>query len=215
VKENYIEIQKTANYYTLGELNEQTQEVFFILHGYGELASGFLEKFNPIMNGHRFIIAPEALNKFYLRGVRGKIGASWMTSKDRSNDIKTNLAYFDKVYEAVMKNKFLNNIKIRLLGFSQGGETACRWFASTKKRIDELILWGGKVPPTDINIEAFIARLNTPLTIIVGNEDRFITPEILKKQIELLEENKIEYRLKKYSGRHDILPEYFRQISFF
>ena len=214
LKENHMEITKTVRYYTLGSLDEHTKEIIFVIHGYGELASEFIMKFDPVMNKHRFIIAPEAPNKFYLRGVKGKIGSSWMTSEDRANEIRTNLNYFDKLYAELLTGRITPAMKIRLLGFSQGGATACRWFANTIGRIDELILWGGVVPP-DIDANALKEKLQNPLIVIAGDDDRFITKERLAEQTEFMNANKINYSLKKYSGKHDILPEYFNQISFF
>ena len=43
---NHIQVTKTARYFTLGELNEKTLEVWFVLHGYAQLASDFIKDFD-------------------------------------------------------------------------------------------------------------------------------------------------------------------------
>lgn len=52
MKESFIEITKTARYYTLGNLNNQTKEVWFVLHGYAQLAKKFISLFQDIVNPH-------------------------------------------------------------------------------------------------------------------------------------------------------------------
>ena len=34
IREEHITVSKTARYYTLGELNEQTQQVWIVIHGF-------------------------------------------------------------------------------------------------------------------------------------------------------------------------------------
>lgn len=205
MKTNYIQTSKTARYYTLGKFDESTDEILFVLHGYGELASEFISKFTSLENGKRFIIAPEAMNRFYLRGLYGKVGATWMTKEDRENEIKDYINYLDNVYNLLLQNK-TSGVKVRLLGFSQGGATASRWFTETECKIDELILWGSSVPH-DINYSKLKSKLTSKLIYIIGDKDKFITKEKLTEELELLDQNKIDYEIKKYSGKHDILPE--------
>jgi flagellar FliL protein len=44
MQENHIDIRKSARYYTLGALNDNTSEVWFILHGYAQLAKDILHE---------------------------------------------------------------------------------------------------------------------------------------------------------------------------
>lgn len=42
-----------ARYYTMGELSEQTRTIWWVMHGYGQLAAYFLQKFaflDPLKN---------------------------------------------------------------------------------------------------------------------------------------------------------------------
>ena len=98
---NHILVTKTARYFTLGELNENTRELWFVLHGYAQLASDFIQDFEGLDNGTRFIVAPEGLNKFYARGFGGKPAASWMTSEDRENEIIDYINYLNTKRQAL------------------------------------------------------------------------------------------------------------------
>src|SRR5207302_5058394 len=86
MREHSIKVRRSARYYTLGPDDERTvRDVWFVLHGYGQLAAQFIGIFEAVNDGTRLIVAPEALNRFYVAGVetapaaeRG-VGATWMT----------------------------------------------------------------------------------------------------------------------------------------
>ena len=40
--EKHIKVERTARYFTLGELNEHTEQIWFVCHGYGQLAEYFM-----------------------------------------------------------------------------------------------------------------------------------------------------------------------------
>ena len=44
MKEHSIKIEKTAYYYSIGELNNETNEIWIACHGYGQLAKYFIKK---------------------------------------------------------------------------------------------------------------------------------------------------------------------------
>jgi hypothetical protein len=51
--EHQIKIERTARYYTLGELNDNTKTIWFVVHGYGQLSQYFIRKF---ANGEPYAI---------------------------------------------------------------------------------------------------------------------------------------------------------------
>ncbi len=59
-------VPRTARYYTLGPTHGFPRELWFVCHGYGQLAERFLRQFAPLDDGTRLIVAPEALSRFYL-----------------------------------------------------------------------------------------------------------------------------------------------------
>ncbi len=153
------------------------------------------------------IIAPEALNRFYIKGFSGKVGSTWMTKEDRESEIKDYVNYLDSVYDEVINFSLLSKIKITVLGFSQGTITACRWLSKSKSKADRLILWGGGVPP-DVDLEFSRELFNSlQLTIIVGNKDEFISAEQIEKEEQQLKKNNINYSLILFEGKHIIKKE--------
>lgn len=198
-----ITVSKTANYYTLGNV-KTAKTIWFVLHGYGYLAEFFIKKFEPILNNETCVIAPEALSRFYLNGFSDRIGASWMTKHQRIEEIEDYSNYLQSLYETILTENNNNYTKINIVGFSQGGATACRWLASKNVWCTNFILWAS-VFPDDINFN-FI-KPNTNTTLIYGNQDEFLTEErvaLLRKQIE---DSKIDVNVITFDGKHDIPKE--------
>ena len=106
--ERHITVRRTARYFTLGPADGSPRQVWFVLHGYGQLASQFVRVFEPLDDGTRLIVAPEALNRFYLVGVDTMpaadrpVGATWMTREDRDNEIEDYIAYLDDLAATVL-----------------------------------------------------------------------------------------------------------------
>ena len=208
-----IAISKTARYYIMGKPSAKINSVWIVLHGYSQLAENFIKIFEPIKNETTLIIAPEALNKFYIKGFSGKVGSAWMTKEDRENEIKDYVNYLDSVYDDVIKFGLLSKTKITVLGFSQGTAAACRWISKGKSKVDRLILWGGGVPP-DVDLELSKELFNSlQLTIIVGDKDEFISAEQIEKEDQRLKKNNIKYSLILFEGKHVIRKETLLKID--
>jgi predicted esterase len=207
-----INVSKTARYYILGAPTKKINSVWIVLHGYGQLAENFIEYFKPVANETTLVVAPEALNRFYLNGFSGKTGSTWMTKEDRENEIKDYVEYLDSVYNEVVKYGLLGKAKITLLGFSQGAATASRWLSLGKSKIDRLILWGGFVPD-DVNSEPAINILSfvKPL-MVLGDKDEFISEDNLQKEVQRLNKIKLSHEVFCYEGKHEIKAEILRQI---
>ncbi len=202
-----ISIQKTARFFLIGKPSEKIKSVLIVLHGYGQLAEVFIKYFGPIKNETTLIIAPEALNKFYIKGFSGKVGATWMTKEDRENEIKDYVSYLDAVYDDVIKFGLISTATIAVLGFSQGTVTACRWLSKGKSKVDRLILWGGGIPP-DVDLELSNELFNSiQLTIVVGDKDEFISLDQIEKEEQRLKKNNIKYSLMLFEGKHIIKKE--------
>lgn len=212
IKQN-ISVLKTARYYLSQEISDKIKSIWFVLHGYGQLAEEFIGNFNSISNESTLIIAPEALNRFYWKGLGGRIGATWMTKEERLNEIKDYINFLNMVYCEVLQNLSNNQIKITVLGFSQGTATACRWAVESKIKIDKLILWGGTIPP-DIDLETFGKIIEASnLTIVIGDKDEFTNENQVEQEIKRLDECKLIYQIIRFKGKHEILPQILRQIK--
>ncbi|MGE0561216.1 MAG: alpha/beta hydrolase [Flavobacteriales bacterium] len=201
-KKNNLIVEKTATYYTLGDVNT-AKTIWFVLHGYGYLAEFFIKKFEPIVNNKTCVIAPEALSKFYLNGFYGRVGASWMTKQDRENEIIDYVKYLNQLYHLLVSNQN-KNVKINVVGFSQGGSTACRWIADGKIKVDNFILWS-TVFPDDMNFEKILN--NSKLFLIYGTNDEFLTPEKISTLEQQITTDAINCKVISFDGPHDIPKE--------
>lgn len=197
MQEHHFSASRSARYFTLGS-PEHADDLWFVCHGYGQLAARFLERFRSLQAEGRCIVAPEGLSRFYLTEspTERRVGASWMTREDRLHEIDDYVRYLDGVYTKLV----LRNARVTVLGFSQGTATACRWTALGSSRIDRLIVWGGEVPP-DLDLK----RLRVPsLTLVYGTRDEFFTPKIVAATEARLREHKIPYELLPFEGGHEI-----------
>src|SRR5256886_9563890 len=146
MREHHIGVSRTARYFTLGNSSSGVGEVWFACHGYGQVASRFLEKLRVLDDGHRYLVAPEGLSRFYLSEspTERRVGASWMTREDRLAEIEDYVRYLDAVYAAVFESLDRAGVTVHALGYSQGASTVSRWAALGKAKIDRLTLWGDR-----------------------------------------------------------------------
>lgn len=199
--EHRLPVSRTARYFTLGAAATAAREVWFVLHGYGQLAARFLRGFAPLDDGKRLIVAPEALSRFYLDPAEHqKVGATWMTREDRLTEIADYVRYLDAVYQDVFVRVQRAGKTVQVLGFSQGAATACRWAALGSTEIDRLIVWSGEVPP-DLDL-AGLRRI--PLVFVHGRQDEFITSKVAATIEARLREHGIQYRMVPFEGAHEL-----------
>ncbi len=209
---HYLKVEKTARVVTSGTTNSKLKQVWLIAHGYGHLASYFINKFDALNREENFIIVPEGLHRYYLNSTNGKVGASWMTKEEREKDIEDYCNYLDKVYETFIA-PLRENIIINALGFSQGGATICRWAAKTKLHIDNLIIWGSVTPP-DMNLKDDLQKLKYCNWIYVaGSNDEYLSKAQQQEQLELLHKYGIKPETVFYEGEHDIQVEALRLLT--
>lgn len=209
MKENHLLVTKTARYYTLGELNNHTRHVWFLLHGFGQMAAPFLKLFQPLAQENTFFIAPEALNRFYLQGSSGNVGATWMTKEDRLNEIKDYINYLNEIYELLELEKFPET-RITALGFSQGASTVTRWANATPHRIDDVIVYAGEVGAELLPLHQHSPLKRTSNYFIYGTRDEFFPYEVfLKMKTTYTEMNFTEIE---FEGGHEIKPEILQKL---
>ncbi|MEY4540880.1 MAG: hypothetical protein RLZZ306_2637 [Bacteroidota bacterium] len=174
MQKHQLTIQKTANYVTIGEINEQTENVWFVIHGYGQLAEYFIKKFKVLDDGKTVIIAPEALSKFYLKEFSGRIGATWMTKYERDSEIMDYVNYLNLLYDTVLKGIDVNKLKINILGFSQGTATVARWCMNETIKYDRLILWAGYFGNGIQDVIDPLKVADKEVILCYGKEDEFL-----------------------------------------
>lgn len=205
INTKHLRTEKTASVFYAGNLRNM-HEIWLVLHGYGQRADDFLKQFYPLEHKNRLIVAPEALNRFYLSGGKGKIGASWMTSRERENEIKDYINYIETLLKTIIANT-KQKPEINVLGFSQGTATALRFSARTKRKIHRLVLWSGSIAP-DINFQKAAKKFsNENLILIYGKNDKIFPLEVAKKEKLILEKHQIEHKFLIHGGEHQISPE--------
>lgn len=210
-----ISIQKTARFVTLGQPTQALKQVWYVFHGYGQLATEFVQEFAYIANGSRYFIAPEGLSRFYCSGASGKVGASWMTREDRLYEISDYLNYTNAVYEKVNEELPDQNVKKVLFGFSQGVSTVCRWLEQVNIQADRLILWAGTIPP---ELDLWKIKAHYPdleVYIVVGIKDPLAKPGLIKEDEARLEKSELHYKKIRFEGKHELHPPTLRKLSEF
>ena len=211
--EHHISVGRTARYVVLGPTPKAAgiQEVWFVLHGYGQLAATFVRQFEILDDGTRLIIAPEALNRFYMTGVGSApaserpVGATWMTREDRQHEIADYLAYLDALWGSIAANlPDPLTLRLTVLGFSQGTATAARWVSFGAAHPTHLLLWGGLLPP-ELDIADPNHRLrDAELRFVIGSKDGFVTDARLAEEESRMQAAGLPYEVVRYSGSHGI-----------
>lgn len=185
IQEYSLKVSRTARVFTLGKLNSETKYVWLVCHGYGQLAYYFIQKFK--LPTDHYIVAPEALSRFYMEDKYEKVGASWMTKEDRLHEIEDYLSYLDSVYEQYIIDGLNENIQVVALGFSQGCSTISRWAANTCYRIDKLVMVGG-VPAQELWENGSLKKYKAIINL--GKEDTFFKG---RNYDEIIEKTKIMF----------------------
>jgi predicted esterase len=198
INHHKIQVSKTAEIITSGKLSEKTKEIWIVLHGYAQLPEYFIKNFDGLANA--FIIAPSALSRAYVKGYNGRVGAIWMTSHERADEIEDYIKYLNKIADYFNLSKYANTT-INLLGFSQGAATAGRFAAYTNLKIDRLILWGGILP---IEIENNQRIKNMERNIVYGTQDEFILPQEELFKATIARYSLSGFEILRYKGKHRI-----------
>ena len=194
-------------------------EVWLACHGYGQLASRFIRRFEGIADGKRVIVAPEALSRFYLSGSAGphssedRVGASWMTREGRDAEIADQVTYLDMVCARVFEGIPRGTVGLVGFGFSQGAAAVCRWAARTASPPDHLILWGSGVPLDVLEKGTVRGLMRARLTIVIGSRDPIANSDQVEIHRARLDEAGLSYRLVTYEGGHEIDENVLRQIA--
>jgi predicted esterase len=208
VAEHHLTVARTARYCTLGDGSAAVNELWIVCHGFAQLARTFVEEFRTIAGAGRLIIAPEALNRFYLNreggraGASARVGATWMTREDRLAEIDDYVRYLDQLYREVTEGQ-RREVRVTALGFSQGTATVARWLVHGAARIDRLVLWAGLLPPEIDGSGQSRDRLQSAeLVLVRGMRDEMLDVQQLQAQQAALERAGIRVRTEEFDGGH-------------
>jgi predicted esterase len=208
MQEKELSFSFSARYFKLAPTDGVTQQVWFVLHGYGQLAQYFIKNFQSLADRGITVIAPEALSRFYLEDVQSRtrtgnnrVGATWMTRENRLTDIRNYITFLNGVYSKEITEPL---VPITILGFSQGAATASRWVIDGKIHFDRLVLWAGVFPP-DMNFEAGKEILqNKKVVLAYGTKDPFLNDERFTEMKTLSQSLNITADTVTFDGAHEI-----------
>jgi predicted esterase len=213
MQSKYINVTKRARYYQIGEANSSIKKVWMVFHGYAMLSEFFIKKFEILNDGETLIIAPEALNRFYITENFSRVGASWMTKLERENDIVENNQYIESLFQKVSKDIGHSNFQLNVLGFSQGSATACRWIFSANNKTNNFIVWAGDIPKDCLKDENRSKWNSLNTFLVFGTKDPLITTDLSLKFQKRISEYKLNFDLVEYDGDHRIFPKVLREVS--
>lgn len=200
MKQHWISTEQEQRVDVLGELKPSTKHIWIGLHGYGQLVEFFQRPFRDAETEDRAFVFPQAPHKFYINGVSGRVGASWMTKHERLKDIENQKQYLNTVLNWVHAKA--PTAQIHVLAFSQGVATIMRFLGHSPVTISTLLAWAGSWPP-DASVENIKALSKINFQGWFGDKDEFISRQ---KQIEIQAHYKNQFELDLevsiYEGGH-------------
>lgn len=198
-------------------MSSRTTDLWIVCHGFGQLAREFLPLFEAIAIPGRALVAPEALSRFYMsqgnvHTPATPVGATWMTTEDRENEIVDYVAYLDLLLAGIIP-RVSPDATVTALGFSQGVATVSRWVAQSGPSLKKLVLWGGLLPPEFKDPRTIGGLVSQPLHFVSGTRDRYITPNLAASQFERLKALGISVSFTEFDGGHVIDSAALRSIA--
>jgi predicted esterase len=215
---HWIPVAQEQRVDSLGTLSDATKHVWVGLHGYGQLVQFFARHFRSLATEERAFVFPQGPHKFYLNGVHGRVGASWMTKDERLVDIANQRLYLGFVFQWIKQQA--PKATIHCVAFSQGVATIMRCIGHPDVQPSSILAWAGSWPP-DLDETNRAALEELRFKACFGTRDEYITTE---KQQEMrgyyLEKYNFEPSVSVYEGGHSFDAEklgpgnrHFRKIT--
>ncbi|GAB4049374.1 alpha/beta hydrolase [Spirosoma litoris] len=213
--EHHLPVQRTARYYTIGSLTEQTKTIWFCLHGFGQLAQYFGRKFTGLDDGETFVVVPEGLSRSYTDSNYQRVGASWMTREDRDYEISDYVLYLNSLYDRVLNGLKPDEtgLQITVLGFSQGAATACRWLNTQHVHANRLILWAGYLPHGLADLINPATLETTETHYIYGRQDEYLVElNDINGYLTRLQTDIPTLQITAFDGGHRVEPDILKTL---
>ena len=201
--EHHLRVQRTARYHMLGNAST-AEELWVVVHGYGQLGRFFLNNFNGMESNSRCIVAPEALSRFYLDSAHSRVGATWMTREERLLEVDDHVAYLDALVAKLMEQA-PQGLRVKALGFSQGVATVSRWALKGNTKLQKMILWAGSLPP-ELDQQTLSVWRNIHVDLVLGDRDEYAKAGDLEAMDRRLELAGVSRQSHRFSGTHKLEP---------
>ncbi|AZQ61331.1 hypothetical protein EI427_03560 [Flammeovirga pectinis] len=213
----WVSIKFDAPFLTNNTLTSEMDALWFVFHGYGQLAEHFIRRFDVLDSSTNHVVALQGLSKFYLDNNYKKVGASWMTKLEREVDILHQKRYIDEVFYNRLMKADKKEMKLNFFAFSQGGATLLRWLKDAQPKVDNLIMWAADLPSeltvTDFN---FLSE-ESNLVVVLGNQDPFAKMIDITRQKELLQNLPCSTEFVSFDGGHlvkrDVLETIIEKLN--
>ena len=184
------------------------QAIVIGFHGYMENAQIQMDRLTAIPGAERWTLASvQALHRFY-KGSSEEVVASWMTRQDRDAAITDNIAYIDRVVEALGAP----GVPIVFAGFSQGVAMAFRAAVRGARKGAGVIAVGGDVPP-ELLADSSLAF--PPLLLARGERDEWHTAQKHDADVVAVKSAGAEAEALIYDGAHEWTDEVSRAAGHF
>jgi predicted esterase len=169
-------------------------------HGYMENADIQLKRLSALPGSERWtLVSVQGLHRFYL-GRTETVVAGWMTRQDRDDMIFDNIAYYDRVVEAVVPP----GVQIITIGFSQGVAMAFRGGVRGRRKASGIIALGGDVPP---ELLADAASEFPAVLLARGERDTWYSAARLDADVDALRSRSVPVEAIVYQGGHEWTPD--------
>ena len=180
-------------------------------HGYGQSAVEHLETLRGIPGVDRWRLASiQGLHRFYQTRT-GRVVASWMTSQDREQAIRDNVAYVRDVVTALLSTA-APGTPLVYAGFSQGVAMAYRAALAAGHPCDGLIVLGGDVPPESQDVPA---DRWPPILLGRGRMDEWYTEPQLHSDLAFLQSRPIRLETVVFDGGHEWHADFYHAAGRF
>lgn len=210
MQEEWLQVERSARYFTSGCDVGKADSVWIVLHGYAQLADEFAKGIEPFLGPGDALVAPEGLSRFYTKGGAGNVGASWMTKIAREREIEDYINYLDLVHLSFAS---MAQAKLHVLGFSQGAATAVRWALRGKIRPNSLTLWGADFPP-DVDCKSAALKLkDCALYAMCGESDQYVSLDEHRLHFEKIASSGLNFERIEFKGGHEITADAFRTLA--
>lgn len=201
IEKRFIPVRRNARVYSCGLPASETGQLLVVLHGYGQLAEYFIQHFTSLAEERRMtVVAPEGLSRFYLDENYQRVGASWMTREDRLTDIEEQFEFLQSMLEEYAPNSVRRQLRIYVLGFSQGTATAWRWAARTDVRLNGLALWAGMIPSEPSALQTRHPDLK--IASVFGLADPYINEARVLEYGSIIEAQGLKDQVFTFDGGH-------------
>lgn len=212
IQKKTLKVPKTGRFFQLGMVQEMTKTVWFCLHGYGQSAEYFSKHFAELGSDENVVIVPEGLSRFYIDGLSGRVGASWMTKVDREDEIKDQQNYLSRVAENAGVDLMDPHVRVVLLGFSQGTATTVRWMVNAGIKVHALILWAGSFPHDVAVADAAQFVGAGGFHYVYGTEDEYLKDLDMNERLAPLSEAGLTPRIWTFDGPHTMHKSTLQKI---